>query len=310
MGWFRRNRRESRTVTTGRSWPDAILDAALAEAREGKLDAARTVLAECRAEPEIRVFRLDELSAALIGVGDDITSLALGSGDPDLMLLAGAVYVQEAWAIRGSGRASTVSDQRFDIFHGHLARAIAPLRTAAELLPDDPVPWAELDPVARGLEFDRAEKDELWTELARRDRTLHLGVQCRVQTLAPKWGGDEAAMLAFARETVAVAPDGHPSIAALVDALGEAAAHNDTSVAKYAQPHRAELVAASAKFRTATLSMPPTVRAHNAFAMVFSVLGEAELATEHLRAMNDHVCSPWDYAGGERAYQLAAAKYL
>ncbi|MFC5289019.1 hypothetical protein ACFPM7_18360 [Actinokineospora guangxiensis] len=309
MGWLRRNRRAARTVTTGRNWPDAVLDAAVAEAVEGRLDAARTVLIECRAEPEIRVFRVGELAEALIGHGDDITGLA-GANDPDLLLLAGAVFVQEAWAVRGSGRASTVGRQRFAVFHSHLARTIGPLRAAAELLPEDPVPWSELDPVARGLEFERAEKDDIWAELARRGRTLTVGVQCRLQTLAPKWDGDEAAMLAFARETVGLVPDGHPAIAVIADAVLEGAMHHDVSLARYARPHRDELVAASARFLAGPAALPETARAHNIFAVVFCALGQADHAAEHLRAMDDHLCSPWDHIGGERAYQAAAAKYL
>ncbi|MFC7613427.1 hypothetical protein ACFQV2_07215 [Actinokineospora soli] len=88
-------------MTRGRSWPDAVLDAALAEAEDGRLGAARTVLAECRAEPEIRAFRVGELAKALLGFGDEIATIA-GAGDPDLLLLSGAVFVREAWAIRGT----------------------------------------------------------------------------------------------------------------------------------------------------------------------------------------------------------------
>ncbi|MGW5053476.1 hypothetical protein [Actinokineospora sp. NPDC004072] len=308
MGWLRRS--PARTVTRGRSWRDPILDAALAEAEEGKLGAARTVLGECRDQPEIRVFRVGELAEALIGFGEEIATIA-GSGDPDLLLLSGAVFVREAWAIRGAGRAETVGAARFKVFHNHLAQAVAPLRGAAELLPADPVPWSELDPVARGLGFDRGEQDALWKEIARRCPTMTVAVRRRVQSLAPKWGGDERRMLDFARSSATAAPDGHPVNAVVAEAWFEAAAHRRVPVARHARPARGELVAASAKLLATPLSLPQTSWAHNAFAAIFTALDDAAHAAPHLRAMNDHLSdAAWAFVGGEAAYRRAAAKYL
>ncbi|GGS42751.1 MULTISPECIES: hypothetical protein [Actinokineospora] len=308
MGWLRRS--PARTVTRGRSWRDPILDAALAEAEEGRLGAARTVLGECRDQPEIRVFRVGELAEALIGFGDEIATIA-GAGDADLLLLSGAVFVREAWAVRGAGRAETVGAPRFRIFHNHLAQAVAPLRAAAGLLPGDPVPWSEMDPVARGLEFDRGEQDALWAEIASRCPTMTVAVRRRLQSLAPKWGGDETAMIEFARASVAAAPPGHPVAAVIAEAQFEGAAHRSVPVARYARAARAELVAASTKLLTTPLSLPQTCWAHNAFAAVFSALDDAAHAVPHLRAMNDHLNdAAWAFVGGEAAYQRAAAKYL
>ena len=299
MGWLRRKRR---TVTKGRNWADAILDAALAEAEDGRLGAARTVLAECRDEPEIRAFRVGELARALIGFGDEIATIA-GAGDPDLLLLSGAVFVREAWAIGGAEPDAAQSRSR--LFRGHLVQAIPPLRASARMLPDDPVPWAELEPVARGLRFERSVQDELWAEVARRCPTLTVAVKRRLRTLA----SDEADMLAFAREAVSTAPDGHPATAILAEAQFEGAVHRAMTVAKYARPARAELSHASTKLLTATRRLPQTVWAHNAFAAVFTAIGDGN-AAPHLRAMNDHIDHPWDFVGGEQAYQRAAAKYL
>lgn len=293
-------------MTRGRQWPDAVLDAAVAEAEDGRLGAARTVLAECREQPEIRAFRVDELARALIGFGDEIATIA-GGGDPDLLLLSGAVFVREGWAIRGTS--AGVRRERERVFRAHLALAAAPLRASARLLPQDPVPWAELEPVARGLSADRAARDEVWDEVARRCPTLTVAVQRRLQTLTPKWGGDEADMIAFARQAAAAAPDGHPAAAILAEAQFEGAAHRDTAVGRYAKPARAALSDASAKLLTGTRPLPQTVWAHNAFAAVFAAIGDAH-ARPHLRAMNDHLGHPWDFVGGEAAYQRAAAKYL
>ncbi|MFC5289021.1 hypothetical protein ACFPM7_18370 [Actinokineospora guangxiensis] len=306
MGWLRRNRRAPRTVTRGRGWPDAVLDAAVAEAEDGRLGAARTVLAECRDLPEIRAFRVGELAAALVGFGDGVATVA-GVGDPDLLLLSGAVFSREAWTIRGS--AAVVGATREKVFRGHAALAVAPLRAAARLLPHDPVPWAELEPVARGLGAARAERDDVWAEVARRCPTLTVAVKRRLTTLTPRWGGDEADMLAFAREAVAAAPEGHPAAAILAEAQFERAAHAEAPVAKYARPARAELSTASAKLLAGTRPMPQTAWAHNAFAAVFAAMGDAH-AAPHLRAMNDHLDVAWDRVGGEPAYQRAVAKFL
>ncbi|MFC7613426.1 hypothetical protein ACFQV2_07210 [Actinokineospora soli] len=171
------------------------------------------------------------------------------------------------------------------------------------------MPWAELEPVARGLRFDRSVQDELWAEVTSRCPTLTVAVKRRLTTLTPAWGGDEADMLAFARQAVSTAPDGHPTTAILAEAQFEGATHRETTVAKYAKPVRAELSDASAKLLTGTRALPQTVWAHNAFAAVFAAIGDAH-AGPHLRAMHDHVGHPWDYVGGETAYHRAAAKYL
>lgn len=315
MGWLRVGRAggpEPKVVRAPR-WPDAALAAAVAEADEGRVRAAGTVLAECRTDPELRAHRVDVLAERLIGFGERVLDIGVQTRDPDMFLLAGAIFTKEAWAIRGTGLSATVGEKRFRVFHSHLTQAVVPLRRAADLLADDPVPWSEMFPVSRGLEFDRAHKDQLWSEVDRRAPLLVSANDSRVQTLAPKWGkGDESEMLAFAHERVALAPDGHPVVAVLVSAVFETAAHHDRrvgNVGRFVAKWRDDLVAASTKLLTGTLALPRTTWAHNMFAAIFVAMGDYEHAEPHLRAMAGHVSvAAWDWVGGEHRYVTAAGR--
>ncbi|KAA2256369.1 hypothetical protein F0L68_26685 [Solihabitans fulvus] len=308
-----------------RTFRDPVLDAAVAEVRDGHLRAATTVLAECRDQPELRALRAEVLSDELIGQAQKIAASATENEDPDLALLAGRAFIAEAWAVRGGGWATSVGEDRFKVFHSTLRRAVQPLHEAAALLPHDPAPWANLLAVGMGLQVDREQIDKIWREVTDRCGTFYPAHWYSVQIRAAKWHGSDAEMLAFARERVARAPMGHP-LAAMVPLAHfeiflsrrqEAAQRHDRRAAarlggKYFGEVHGEIADASDRWLVEPRPHPRSLQAHNLFAAAFCLAGDAARAHTHLRGMGDRLHSvPWGYLGENAAaeYQRVAEQY-
>nr|WP_042190721.1 hypothetical protein [Kibdelosporangium sp. MJ126-NF4]CEL19537.1 hypothetical protein [Kibdelosporangium sp. MJ126-NF4]CTQ94663.1 hypothetical protein [Kibdelosporangium sp. MJ126-NF4] len=327
MGLFGRKRAAlpRREVIWGHCYEDDLLDAAEAELREGKLNAAVTVLVDSRDDPESRCLRLDELGHHLVGSADEIAELAAQHRDPELMLLAGDAYIGEAWAIRGSGWGSSVGEDRAKMFLGTLEKARGPLETAAELVPDDPAPWAQLLTMAMGLGLDRAEQDAIWAETVKRGPTLYPAHWTRLQVLAAKWYGSHEEMAQFAIDTANNAPVGDPVTAMVVVAHFElfiqAAAQaeresrnpNLLAMAERAfKKRQQDIEAASNRWLQDERPHPRTFEAHNYFAAASGLAGDKDRAFLHLLGMHDRLSGrPWNIFADdpEEAYQRMVQRY-
>ncbi|WP_245588753.1 MULTISPECIES: hypothetical protein [Actinoalloteichus] len=324
MRLFSRRRRQAgpEEMVLGHPYDDTVLDAAV---ETGSLVAARTVLEECRDDHETRALRTDVLGRAFIGRADEIAEAASATGDPELWLLAGSVYRHEAWTVRGDGVAEDVGHDRYQIFFATLRKAVAPLHEAAAQLPEDPCPWMVLVCVGQGLQVDREQQDEVWSETVLRSPTLYPAHWYRVQALAAKWGGSHEASLRFARETVARAPAGHPLTAVLPLAHFEVYLHNleETFRARrrveyfrihtrYFEDNAGELVDASDKWSRDPVPHPRAREAHNLFAAALSQAGDLPRTRRHLLGMEDRLHPvPWAYLGDpEQEYRRTASRYL
>jgi hypothetical protein len=125
--------------------------------------------------------------------------------------------VRVGWDIRGSGRASTVSREQFDSFHGYLRRAEQILISVCARDPGFVPAWDERVTIARALSLGQSEARRRYDQVVRVE-PHHLGAQLSlVQQLCPKWSGDFATMHAFAAECAAAAPAGYPNAALVVD---------------------------------------------------------------------------------------------
>ncbi|MCE7009054.1 hypothetical protein LWC34_40520 [Kibdelosporangium philippinense] len=309
-----------REVVWGHCYDDDLLDAAEAELLEGKLNAAVTVLVDSRDNAESRSLRLSRLGHRLVGSADEIAELAARHRDPELMLLAGDAYIGEAWAIRGGGWASSVGEDRAKMFLTTLEKARGPLMTAAEMLPDDATPWAQMLTMGMGLGLDRSEQDAIWAETVKRAPTLYPAHWTRLQVVAEKWYGSHAEMSDFALYTVQNAPEGDPVTAILVVAYFEVLIQ--AKVRRGSNPLamgremfkkvNSQLTIASNRWMFEERPHPRKFEAHNYFAAALSLAGNADLAFVHLFGMNDMLSSrPWDiYADDpEEEYQRMVQKY-
>ncbi|MET0132789.1 MAG: hypothetical protein ABW215_04265 [Kibdelosporangium sp.] len=311
MGLFRKKPAlPVRDIILDHTYEDEILDAAVGAVLEGELKPAITALAECRDQPEIRSLRVRVLAENLVGKAEALQDVGHSTGDPDVWLLAGVTFIEEAWAIRGTGRAKTVGTDRFKMFYATLRKAIGPLNVAGELLEKDAEPWSQLQTVAMGLQADRDQKDEIWREVIARCPTLYSAHYRRLQILATKWGGSQEEVLAFARGSVDTAPSGDPLAAMLpvahfevmLDGLNTAIDNNSalklaTIPTSYFRAVRAEIDTAADKWMMAIpRSHPRTLEAHNAFAAAYVLAEEPLRARAHLMGMRDHLHHlPWGY---------------
>jgi len=139
---------------------------------------------------------------------------------PDDLVAAtmlGTRLVYAGWEIRGGGRASSVSEAQFEAFHNHLRRAEQILISVCARDPAFVPAWEERITIARALSLGQSEARRRYDNLIRQE-PHHLGAQnSLLQQLCPKWGGDFAAMHAFAAECTAAAPPGYPNAALVVD---------------------------------------------------------------------------------------------
>jgi hypothetical protein len=320
----------AREVVRNHAYDDPILDIAAEEMDAGHLRAATTVLAECRDQPELRALRLQVLSDHAVGHADELLELAKANTDPDLWLLAGASFIGEAWAVRGSGRAKDIGEDRFKMFFATLRKAVGPLHEAANLLPRDAVPWAQLQTTGMGLQVDREQKDEVWREIISRCPTLYPAHWVRLQILAAKWGGSNEEMMAFAKGSVDAAPPGDPVVAMLplahfeifLERFEEAVeARSALKIAtlklRYFSKVHDEIAEAADKWGVAVpRPHPRAVQAHNLFAAAFALADDAPRAKRHLLGMRDHLHDvPWTYVAYlgddvEKEYSELANKYL
>ena len=280
------------------AWDDPALDAAVASLDESAdpasaLTAARTVLAEARAEPEVRSLRVEVLADRLVGHGARIIGQAMDDVDAELFLLAGAVAVREARVIAESA----AGDGAARMVHAYLRRAVGPLSHAADLVEPDPVPHDLLQWAAAVLTPN--ERDRPWERVIRRAPRLYSAHRTRIDLLPAEQA------LAFARATARAAGSGDPRIALVAHAhfrmcarlVSDYRASGKTDhgaerhaaweyFGRSASPIRAEIAALSERFLAAARPHPRTPQAHRLFAAAFTAMSSPELAEAHVAAIS------------------------
>jgi hypothetical protein len=108
-----------------------------------------------------------------------------------------------AWAARGSGWVSTVTEKNAQLFEERLIRARAALTKAWELDPKDPQAPTDMINVLLGLDEERGEM-ELWFNRAMKLNTNNYGAcKNKLWYLDPRWHGSDEDLIAFGRECVA-----------------------------------------------------------------------------------------------------------
>jgi len=285
----------------GTAWDDPCLAAVLPQVGAGRLDAGLELLSRSRPLPELRGFYLDRLSRAAAGHSDRLDALAAARpDDPDVHLWLGGTLIREAWNVRGGARAKDVTEERFAQFWLILAGAGEPLYRAAELLPEDPVPWNCLQLHAMGLQLGRLELDRIWRELKDRHGGLYCGHYTRAQALCGKWCGSDAEVLEFAESAVEAAEPGDPLTAMLPVALLENGIGSEDGVKAYlsSRPEtHAALGAAADKWLTHMADHPRTREAHHLFGAAFYYAGDHDRARHHLSQAGMTLTDglPWGY---------------
>ncbi|MFE1285727.1 hypothetical protein [Streptomyces sp. NPDC058751] len=125
------------------------------------------------------------------------------------LLISGTRHIDWGWEARTSARAVNVTQEQWRVFRERLLIGEEQLLEAAELRPDWVTPWRRLLTSARGMSLPQVVKETRLDAALRRD-PLDLETHVEwVSQLQPRWGGDPGQALAFARDAIGRAPQGH-----------------------------------------------------------------------------------------------------
>jgi len=219
----------------------------------------------------------------------------------------GAHGIKWGWTARGAGKAESVQDESWQIFWSRLEAAELDLYKAAELEPDDPVPWAYLVISARGMEKGIPEIGERLKQAHARRPWHHFAFSQALQGYAEKWGGSHELMFDLARQA-AGAPDGASVHALVAEAhferwlyiLGwdkdDAGADTYWLAPTVGEELRAAAMRAVWSPRYERSRLAPFD--HNFFTYCFFSAKDWESARRELEAMDGILIrSPWSYSG-------------
>jgi hypothetical protein len=239
------------------------------------------------------------------------------------LLFRGRAKTTWAWAARGGGRASTVKEDAWDVFHQRLVAADRDLAQSAAVDDGDPLPHVMGIWVAMGLSLGQQEVWRRFEEASRRDPLNLSACYAMIQATAKKWGGSNEAMLKFARSVSARVPDGdsrHKMVP-----LAHIEQWLDTPKPAQLTYFQDEAVKSEIRTVASRCVLSPLYSGglvepsdRNVFAFCFYLMRDYEAQLEQMRLIGDRItAAPWQYQGRppggkyvrakERALQAVAA---
>lgn len=219
--------------------------------------------------------------------------------------LLGLRLIVQAWAVRGGGRADSVSREQFDLFHAMLRRADGIFLDTLAREPGNVYAASGRLTTARGLQLGEGEAVRRYEQLERQHPHVWPAQSALLQQLAPKWGGDWARMWQFAVRCAQAAPPGSLNPVLIVwyhleqwiDLGDDAASRADGAYFRRPEVH-ADLVRAaeSSVFHPAYRRGKDWDHIENTFAMAFSLSGDDARAGQLFRSLDRRMTeSPWHY---------------
>jgi hypothetical protein len=125
--------------------------------------------------------------------------------------LAQAVHLQalvsQAWFIRGSGFAKTVSDQRFAEFRAKLNEALAYTKAHSAVMGRGNYYIRPLLTLLRGMGVGAKQQLEIARKGLRKDASDECIYQGAIDSLVPKWGGEPEQLESWIRESMKGLPE-------------------------------------------------------------------------------------------------------
>ncbi|GAA1792540.1 hypothetical protein GCM10009682_13050 [Luedemannella flava] len=122
------------------------------------------------------------------------------------LLLKGSRYIRWAWEARGSGGASTVSQDAWKIWFDRLRQAEDCLDEVVEREPRNADAWQGLITLGRARQVDAEERWRRFYGLVAAEPTHFGGNRQMMQGLMRKWSGSHEQMFEFARQRTAEFP--------------------------------------------------------------------------------------------------------
>ncbi|MFD5976359.1 hypothetical protein [Streptomyces bacillaris] len=214
------------------------------------------------------------------------------------LLISGARHVTWGWEARTSARAVDVTREQWQVFGERLAIAEEQLLAAVELESGWVTPWRWLLTSGRGMSLgDEVNRARFDAALRREPLDLDIHIDWLSQ-LQPRWGGEQGEALAFAREALQRAPQGHRLGCVIAMARIEEWVESDGGDCLETDEIRAELRAAAEH----SILHPSYVRGpgwqydFNTFAMALSLAGERHTVRRVFQALDGARTEwPWDY---------------
>ncbi|MCZ7460289.1 hypothetical protein [Streptomyces sp. WMMC940] len=189
----------------------APLGDAVSAATAGDHGPARELLAATRlgAEWERRSHYVGEFADAAVHSPGWLDGwLGEAPEDPDATLVRADLSLRRAWSVRAGVGARQMSPDRLRAFFALLGDAVPVLGSAAELNPDDPVPWRIALAHATGARAPREVFDAYWAEATARAPHHHGCHAAALQYLCARWHGSHEEMFDFAERAAARALPG------------------------------------------------------------------------------------------------------
>jgi hypothetical protein len=253
-----------------------------------------------------RSFYVTELSA-ISGRPQWLDEWAADRPGSALPLLVRGVHGKNwAWEARGGGRARTVNEDAWPLFHARLIEADRDLAAAAALDERDPTPWAQSVSVAMGLSLGQPELRRRFDEAHRRDPLNGAACVNMIHATSRKWGGSNDAMLQFARWASGEAPDGdsvHKVVALAHIEMWLDSPKGEAQQGYFRSPAVRQEVMDAARRSILSRNYAPPSRAlswadRNVFAFCFRLMHDYAAQLDQMRLIGPHVVSfPWSYQG-------------
>lgn len=146
---------------------------------------------ELQSERDVAYDALDKLADDWVAKFPD---------SPTGHIVRSRVLTRRAWAHRGSGYASTVSDEAWPRFHKYIAAARANLEANKAVASVDPKWYEEMLIVARAQGWEQDQVEKLLDEALDREPVYYQTYFMALEGLLPKWGGGLDEIEEFAQD--------------------------------------------------------------------------------------------------------------
>jgi hypothetical protein len=293
-------------VTVDRCYDDPELDAArdvvadAARPREERAATALRLVVQRRADTERQLLAQDVLSLAGHDLADELERQAgdpslAGEDSSDALGMAAATRVAAAWQVRGRGMADTVGDEAARTFQAMLEVADDLALSGLRAVPDSPgCGLARLvSGRGRGVPYDELVHR---SEVARRRDPLCVPAHLQtLQAVCEKWYGSHESMFDLVRQTLAVAPPGHPVTAVLPVAHLEYRASGERDADARAERDLAQVAPLSSALLAGDDRHPRAQEAHDAFGWFYAAVGQKRQARAHLERVGTRPSWLWSY---------------